>query len=69
MTPIFNQVITDPAAWESAKVGGRDGLVRRLTSAEVDAIDALAASLDRKAVHEISRSDFADPVVDALWPK
>ena len=66
MTPIFNQVITDPAAWESAKVGGRDGLVRRLTSAEVDAIDALAASLDRKAVHEIRRSDFADPVVNAL---
>jgi alpha-ketoglutarate-dependent taurine dioxygenase len=66
VTLIFDQVITDPAAWESAKVGGRAGFVRRLTSAEVDAIDTLGASLSHKAVHAISRSDFADPVVDAL---
>jgi hypothetical protein len=66
LTPIFSQVITDPAAWESAKIGGRDGLVRHLTATEVSAIEALAATLEHKAVHEITRLDFTDPVVEAL---
>src|SRR5580658_2611512 len=66
MTPIFNQAITDPAAWESARIGGRDGLVRHLTAAEIAAIDALAAALDGRAVPEISRRDVADPVIVAL---
>ena len=66
MTPIFNQAITDPAAWESARIGGRDGLVRHLTAAEIAAIDALAAALDGQAVPKISRRDVADPVIVAL---
>jgi hypothetical protein len=66
MTPIFDQVITDPAAWESAKIGGRDGLIRHLTATEVDAIDTLSWSVAHKPVHEITRLDFSDPVVDAL---
>jgi hypothetical protein len=66
MTPIFDQAITDPAAWESARIGGRDGLVRHLTAAEIAAIDALAAALDGRAVPEISRRDVADPVIVAL---
>jgi len=66
MTPIFDQAITDPAAWESARIGGRDGLVRYLTATEVAAIDALAAALDRKMIPEISRRDVSDPVIVAL---
>jgi Taurine catabolism dioxygenase TauD, TfdA family len=63
---IFDQVITDPAAWKSAEIGGREGLLRRLSKDEVAAIDALAKPLDRKAVHEVRRLDFTNPVVDAL---
>jgi len=66
VTPIFDQFISDPAAWESADIGGRDGLLRHLTATELSAIDALAAKQDQKAVHEITRLDFAHPVVDAL---
>ncbi len=66
MTPIFTECITDPAAWESAKIGGREGLVRRLTDTEIEVIDELAGTLHDKAVHRITRSDFSHPVVDAL---
>lgn len=66
MTPIFNQVITDCAAWESARIGGREGLLRHLTRAEVAAIEALAAPLDPQPVHQITRLQFTDPLVDAL---
>ncbi len=66
MTAIFNRVITDSAAWESAQIGGREGFVRRLTRAEVAAIEALAAPLDHRPVHEITRLQFTDPLVDAL---
>ena len=66
MTPIFNQVIADCAAWEGARIGGREGLLRRLTRAEVAAIEALAAPLDRQPVHQITRLQFTDPLVDAL---
>ncbi len=66
MTLIFNQAITDCAAWESARIGGREGLLRRLTSAEVAAIEALAAPLDHLPVQQITRLRFTDPLVDAL---
>jgi hypothetical protein len=38
VTPIFNQRISDPAAWESAGIGAREGLLRRLTSTEIHAL-------------------------------
>jgi hypothetical protein len=66
MTPIFDQVITAPAAWDSAAIGGHDRLVRHLSATEIDAIHALAAALDGTPVHRITRREFSDPVVDAL---
>ena len=66
MTPVFDAPITDPAAWDSATLGGREALTRRMTTAEVAAVDALAASLEHKRVDEITRADFSDPSVDAL---
>lgn len=66
MTPIFNQRITDPAAWEGAGIGGREGLLRHLTPLEIHALHTLSAAVAQRPVHAIMRSDFSDPHVDAL---
>jgi hypothetical protein len=63
---VFDGLITDAAAWESATIGGRDGLTRRLTAGEVEALGELAASVRHLPAHRITRRDFSHPVIDAL---
>lgn len=66
MTEICHQQIEHPVAWTSRAIGGKEGLMRRLTDAEVAVLDALVAATRHLPTTEITRSDFDHPVVAAV---
>ena len=65
MNPVFDQFITDPAAWEGSRIGGREALLRTLAPDEIDAIDRLAKA-GRGTAPQMTRRDFSHPAIDAL---
>jgi len=66
MTPVFDQRITDPAAWNARDIDDGAALVRRLSAQECAAIERLADAVADRPVHGIGRVDFSDPLIDAL---
>lgn len=65
MTP-FQDVITAPAAWTGKSIGGRAGLTRQLTAAELAAFDTILARTADLKPQAVSRDDFAHPDIEAL---
>jgi hypothetical protein len=43
MPPIYSDHIDDASAWTPASLGGKEGLVRTLNGAQLEAIDQLLA--------------------------
>lgn len=58
--------VDDPAAWTAREVSGCEGLTLRLSADQIDAIDRLVEATRGRRPHEIARSDFSSPPVDAL---
>jgi len=53
-------------AWTSAEIGGKEGLVRQLHEAQLQALDQLIAPTKAKPVEEIVFDDFRHPALDAF---
>lgn len=66
MTEIFNQQIEAEAAWTSAGIGGKDGLVYTLSDSQLAAIDRLLARTHHLAPQEVTRADFDHPEVNSM---
>jgi len=66
MTDIYRQRIDHPAAWTSRAVGGKEGLVLRLTPRQLDGFDAILARTSHLKPQEVTRRDFDHPEVNAL---
>lgn len=66
MTEICRHRIDHPVAWTSKSIGGKDGLLRRLTGEEVAALDELVAKNRNRPATSIARADFDHPAVTTL---
>ena len=66
MTPIRQTRIDHPAAWTSADIGGKEGLMHRMAPEHVQALMAVVERTRHKAPHEITREDASDPVIVQL---
>jgi hypothetical protein len=66
MTEICRHRIDHPVAWTSAAIKGKEGLLRRLSGAEVAALDELVARTRHLPATAITRADFDHPAVAAL---
>lgn len=56
-----------PGAWRAADCGGIEGLVHRLSSEQLDAIDAAVRVTEGKAAPDVAAEDFgAAPIVDLM---
>jgi hypothetical protein len=53
----------DPAAWTSADVGGKAGLVRTLDAVELAAVDRFLETVGSREPTSITRSEMTDPVL------
>ncbi|MBN1238809.1 MAG: TauD/TfdA family dioxygenase [Gammaproteobacteria bacterium] len=58
--------IDDPAAWESARIGGKEGLMHRIGPEHREAFDELLARTRHLPTVEIERADFDHPAVNDL---
>jgi hypothetical protein len=58
VTPIYFQVIEGPAAWTPGSLGGKEGLVHRLGSKHLAALDSLLVKTRRKSLGDLTREDF-----------
>ena len=65
VTP-YRSVITAPAAWTNASVGGKAGLTHHLTQAQLAAFDAVLARTRHLKPQQITRADFDHPEIAAL---
>jgi hypothetical protein len=66
MSEIHLARIDHPAAWTSAEIGGKEGLMHRMGREHVTALKAVVERTRDKAPHEITREEAADPALDAL---
>lgn len=66
MTEICRHRIDHPVAWTSKAIGGKEGLLRRLSGDEVAVLDALVAKTRHVPTTAITRADFDHPAVAAL---
>ena len=66
MTEICRRPIDHPVAWTSNAIGGKEGLLRRLSGAEVAVLDELVAATRHVPTTQITRRDFDHPLVAAL---
>lgn len=62
----FQHVITAPAAWTNRGIGGKAGLTKQLTAAQVAAFDAVLARTRHLKPQEATSGDFDHPEIDAL---
>lgn len=58
--------IRHPAAWKATDIGGKEGLIHRLSDEQVAALEGLATRNAHKPPEAITRADFTDPAIDAL---
>ena len=56
----------DPAAWKSAQIGGKAGLVHRLRAEHIEGIEVLLEQCREQPIERITRGDFDHPAVNAL---
>ncbi len=66
MTTIHRQRIEHPSAWTTASIGGKAGLVHRLTPAQIDAFTELVGRSRHLAPQEVTRADFEHPAIDTM---
>lgn len=66
MNPIYDRHIDHPAAWRADRIGGREGLTRRMSSEHNAAIWRLVDRTRNKAPDATTREDFDDPLVNDL---
>jgi len=66
VTPIHDRHIDAPAAWRVGDLGGKQGLIRPLSAAELTAIDAHVGATRHLATTDIAREDFDDPLIRTL---
>jgi hypothetical protein len=62
----FREVISTPAAWTNHSIGGKPGLTRNLTSAELAAFDTVLARTRHRLPQAATRDDFDHPEINAL---
>lgn len=55
-----------PGAWLAADCGGVEGLIHRLSTEQLDAIDAAVRATEGKAATEITAADFGDEAIVQL---
>ncbi len=60
------ELIDHPAAWTSASVGGRAGLTRRFTPAQLAAFDRILAETRHIAPQKVTRAQFDDPAINGF---
>ncbi len=63
MTPIHQARIEGPSAWTPASIGGKEGLVRTLTAAQIAAIDELLRATRHLRMEDIRLSEFDHPAL------
>lgn len=66
MNPIFDQRIEHPAAWTSAEIGGKEGLMHRMGPEHVEALWGLVERTRHLAPDAVTRADFDHPLVNEL---
>jgi hypothetical protein len=66
MVQVHDSIIDHPSAWRSADIGGKEGLLVRLTRDHFEALDELLARTRSIPDVEISRDDFAHPLLETL---
>jgi hypothetical protein len=66
MTEICRHRVDHPVAWTGTTTNGKDGLLRRLSGAEVAALDELVAKTRHLPATQITRAGFDHPAVAAL---
>jgi hypothetical protein len=60
------QRVVDPAVWASAEIGGKAGLTRSLSAAELTAIDRFLARTEGRQAESLTAQDFEEPSLAAL---
>jgi hypothetical protein len=63
---IYRRRIAFPAAWTSAEIGGKEGLVRALEPAHLEALGALLARTRGISPIKVTRQDFDHPLINRL---
>ena len=66
MNPIFDRRIDHPSAWTSARIGGKEGLMRRMGPEHVAVLTDLAARTRHLAPDAVTRQDFDHPLINDL---
>lgn len=66
MTGICTVPIDHPAAWTSAAIGGKEGLMHRLAPEHVEVLHELVAKTGHLPADRITRQDFAHPLIEPL---
>ncbi len=66
MNPIYDRRIDHPAAWTSAEVGGKEGLMHRMGPEHVEALWELVEKTRHLAPDAVTRADFDHPLVNDL---
>lgn len=63
---VHRQHIDHPSAWTAKTVSGKEHFTRKLTAAQVDAIDTLLAATRHLPPQEVTRAQFDHPEVNRL---
>ena len=63
---LWSRPIAHPGAWTAAELGGKAGLVRVLTSAELAAIDELLAQTHNTPATDLTAADWTHPALLTL---
>ncbi len=63
---MYTGFIDHPAAWRSAAIGGKEGLMHRLGAEHVEALQELLARTSGRIPEQITRADFEHPVINDL---
>lgn len=66
MTPIHTTPIAHASAWTPAEIGGKQGLLVRLSGKALDALDILLEDTSKQPAQGVTRRHFSHPVIDPL---
>jgi hypothetical protein len=65
-TEVYRKIIDHPSAWTTTSLGGKAGLIYRLTERQLDAFDELLAKLRHLKPQQVTRKDFDHSIVNTL---
>ena len=66
MNEIYDRRIDHPAAWTSAQIGGKEGLIHRMGPEHLEALEELLVRTSHLAPDAVTRADFDHPVINDL---